>query len=184
MEHYKNLSLENIVYFCEIDLIEKTEKWKDVVGFEKKYLVSDLGRIKSFNKGNILILKQSRLTKQYCGVSLVYKTQKVHRLVAIAFIPNIENKPQVNHKNGIKQDNRLNNLEWATNSENQIHAFKNKMQNNRQGILHNLCKLTEKQVLEIRAINHKESYNSIGKRYGVNKSTISAIINRTNWKHI
>ena len=82
-----------------------------------------------------------------------------HRLVAICFIPNIENKPQVNHINGIKDDNRLVNLEWCTNSENQIHAIKNNLTNANTSENHHNSKLTNKEVLHARLIHKRGCSN-------------------------
>ena len=101
------------------------EIWKDIKEYEGLYQVSNLGRIKSLYFKNEKILK-GRLDKDGYILVRLYKNEKginkkVHRLVAEAFVP--ECKIQVNHKNGIRDDNRAENLEYVTASENQLHAF-------------------------------------------------------------
>ncbi len=110
------------------------EEWRDIPGFEG-YQVSSLGRIKSFKKYTQgYIMKQSNDKDGYKKVTLTKDgkeyTRRVHLLVAKAFIPNPQNKPIINHKNGIKYDNRVENLEWVTISENTQHAFDNKINKN------------------------------------------------------
>lgn len=118
---------------------EDKEKWRSIEGYEGLYLVSNMGKIKSvkpYTKGGIYSGKQRRETILKTGINgsgyfvvslykkLVKKTFILHRVVALTFIPNPENKPQVNHKNGNKLDNRVENLEWNTISENQKHSFR------------------------------------------------------------
>ncbi|MCI8618344.1 MAG: hypothetical protein HFJ60_08980 [Clostridia bacterium] len=107
------------------------EIWKDIEGYERGYQVSNLGRVRSFKYKNEKILKFNYDKQGYLLVHLclngVRRCKKVHRLVAQAFIENKNNKTYVNHKDGNKQNNNSNNLEWVTPSENNIHAFRTRL---------------------------------------------------------
>lgn len=101
------------------------EIWKDVP-FDNNYMASNLGKIYSKRSGKILQGDKTR--KGYIRVGLTGAKRKlVHDIIAITFIPNPENKPQVNHKDGNKKNNRVDNLEWNTQSENMRHALDNKL---------------------------------------------------------
>lgn len=107
------------------------ELWKFLVGYEGLYKISTLGHIMAMPKKrcqNAIILSQ-RLKKGYLHVRLSKEGKSrdlpMHRLIAMTFIPNPENKPCINHINGIKTDNRLENLEWVTIAENNAHARNN-----------------------------------------------------------
>lgn len=99
------------------------EIWKEIIGWEGKYSVSNLGRVMSIKNGNKILSAQS--TRWYPQVRLrrPNKQAKVHRLVADAFLPNPLNKKCVNHKDGNKHNNNADNLEWCSHSENTKHAY-------------------------------------------------------------
>lgn len=169
------------------------EIWKDVVGWEKSHKVSNLGNVKSkqrYTNGrhgitniNEKLLskstrKQPRSDRAEVMCSLCWfkqkKTYYISRLVAQAFIPNPENKSQVNHIDGNTLNNHVLNLEWVTPSENVIHAYKNGLTYAHKGEDNAMCKISNKTILTIKSLMNKGVLNGsqIAKLIGVNKHTI------------
>lgn len=170
--------------------MEKSEEiWKKINFLEDSgygtYYISNEGKIK--NK-KCYIRKFQTDKSGYYRVSFRNKERKtkqffVHRLVAITFIENPLNKPQVNHKDLDKKNNNVENLEWCNNSENIKHAYLNNILC-QKGSKNNSSKLKEKQVIEIYKMKGKLKQEDIGKIYGVARTTISQIMNKINWKHL
>lgn len=101
------------------------EIWKNIPDYEEKYQISNFGRVKSLPRNGTIktprIMSLSNDKNGYKLVTLCGVSKRVHRLVASAFIPNIHSKPHINHIDGDKGNNRVDNLEWATIKENNLH---------------------------------------------------------------
>lgn len=176
------------------------EIWKHIKGYEGLYLISNLGRVKSLprekltpkgtqcmSKEKFLKTNPSKMGYPVVMLSLNcdIKLHKLHRLIAIAFIPNIENKPFINHKDGNKLNNSLDNLEWCTAKENIQHAFDTGLRVSSKGENQGSSKLTAKNILEIRErLKNGEKQSAIARAYNVHKATIWGIKNNITWSHI
>lgn len=168
------------------------EIWLDVVGYEGFYQVSNLGRVKSFYRGKVHLLKYQLDSQGYVIVTLSkggkQKGCKVHVLVAQAFIPNPENKPFVNHIDGNKSNPHVSNLEWVTQSENMKHAFRIGLKKPAAGAKSGKSKLTEKDVRYIREHykkgSHQYGLKSLAKKFNVATVTISRIVKHRCYKDI
>lgn len=182
------------------------EIWKDVRGYEGLYQISSLGKVKRveriYTQFNALtardntklltemIMKPFEDEDGYLRIQLikdnVRKKHFVHRLVALNFIPNPENKPEVNHKEGNKQDNRVELLEWNTTSENQRHAIANKFYETAKGEKSGTAKLKEVEVREIHRLwkTGEVSQKYLSDIFGVASAAISRIVNGVRWRHI
>ncbi len=143
------------------------------------YIITRKGEI--INKHNGHIVKPQKNGKGYLRVSIGKKLMFVHRLVAEKYIPNPNNLPQVNHIDGNKLNNSVDNLEWVTNQENRNHALKNNLQP--IGEKCKWAKLTEKDVIYILQ-NMDISNKVLSEKFNVSHSTINDIKNGRTWKHL
>lgn len=168
------------------------EEWKDIDGYEGLYKVSNLGRVKSMNynkTGREKCLKSSD-RKGYDAVILSRNGNRVcksiHRLVLEAFTPNPNNKPQVNHIDGDKKNNNVNNLEWCTAKENTRHSFKNGLQNILRGSDVYNSRLSPNDILQMRSIyDHGWANQSeLADAYNISFQHAHKILRNKVWRHI
>ena len=158
------------------------EEWRDIIDYEGRYQVSNFGRVKSFYFKRQTILRANVFKKIYPSVSLnkngKAKSHSIHVLVALAFIPNPENKPYVNHEDNDHKNNCIWNLNWATPKENNNHAISLGVY--KFGSESPKALLTPEQVLEIRRLYVKSSRQfglpALAKQFNVAKTTIHRIV--------
>jgi len=167
------------------------EVWMRIPGYSL-YEASSLGRLKTFNwkgTGREAILKPA-LYRGYLKTMLKNDqgrthTVSVHKMVALAFLPKKETDTEINHINGVRHDNRVENLEWCSHSENLAHSFKIGLSSN-EGSKNPFSKLTESDVLQIRTKFKKRVYTRemLAKEFNVAPATIKDVVLRKSWNHV
>ena len=175
------------------------EEWREIKGYEGYYEVSNIGNIRSIeryvnSKNKSIAFKKAKSIKSskrgdYISVKLSReneeKTFSVHRLVALMFIPNPENKLEVNHIDGNKLNNFFSNLEWCTRSENEIHSYKNGLQSGRKGSKHHFTNLKEDDIIQMFLdLNKGLTRKEISIKYGLSYSNTCKILKGRTWGHI
>lgn len=180
--------------------MSKSEVWKDVAGYAGVYQVSNLGRVRSVYRtvkysdgrkyvyeGKIIKPTKNKNRGNYLYVTLSYNQKRVfkslHRLVAETFIKNVGDKPEVNHIDGDKGNNKVSNLEWVTSKENSEHAVKNGLLPSGQYSHHAV--FSNDQVRNMRK-EYKGGLRltDLAKRFRVNPSTMHSILNYRTYKNV
>lgn len=177
------------------------EQWKDIDGYEGIYAVSNLGRVKSLDRIVVYIDGRQHTYKEKILVQAIskvngayyvhlYKNQSrknmiVHRLVAKAFILNPENKAEVNHIDGNRSNNTVENLEWSTKIENMHHAFRTGLINN-TGTNHGVNVYSDEKILHVKELlqEGKLTQKQIAEVTGVKKGTVEQVAQGKTWKHL
>ena len=168
------------------------EKWMKY--YDTNYYVSNLGNIKSYYpttknwRNKVLTTSNRGYLRVSFNLDKKYTMKSVHRLVGELFIPNPNNLPQINHINGIKTDNRVENLEWTSVSENVKHSYDvlKRIRKGAKGELSGKSKLTQEIVDYVRQ-NYKPfssdfSLEKLGKQFGVASNTLSYVIHKKTWQ--
>ena len=163
------------------------EEWKWILGYEGRYEVSNMGRVRSFTRKNPIIMRVAKGTFGHSSVELwngreTNERRLVHRMVLEAFTGICPHGMECCHNNGIPSDNRIANLRWDTHDSNMKdrtrHGTSCAGERNPASIL------TESQVKEIKLLHATHTNVALGKMFGVRKSTISKIVTGKNWRQI
>jgi len=183
VEHHKQLNKKQYVPIVNF----KDEQWININGYED-YSISNYGRVRTFKRQDEL-LKQFDLKNGYKRVYLfkedVRRGMSVHRLVALHFIDNSENKPDVNHKDCDTSNNHKDNLEWCTKKENIVHAYANNRVKNQKGSDRHNAILTDEIVIDmLKRYKAGERMCDIAKMYNYSRGNFWSIIKNKSWKHI
>lgn len=176
------------------------EIWKDILNHEGYYQVSNYGRVRSVDRcvcdsrgrythltGKLLKLRECRAGYYYVGLHKngQYNNRYVHRLVGIAFVPNIDSKPEVNHKDGVRKNNNPNNLEWVTHSENALHSVRvlgNNQDNKGENCHFN--KYSEDLMRKVKYLKGKMRGCDVARKYNVDSGLVYNIWKNRKWKHL
>jgi hypothetical protein len=182
------------------------EIWEDIKGYEGRYQVSNMGRVKGlekvyfsgannkFRKVQPESILAGGMLRGYLGVLLYAdgggrkgrKTKTVHRLVANAFIENPLNCPEINHKDGNKLNNCVDNLEWVTSKQNTLHAIENNLRHPSRGTSHGSSKLNESCIRIIRKLYHNCGYTQqdIANVFQISRENIGWVVRNQSWTHV
>jgi len=150
---------------------------KDVVGFEDRFMVSEHGDL--ISKKTNKVLSQTPDENGY----LTHATKiggregknvllRMHRVVGEAFIPNPDNKPYINHDDGVKTNNHKPNLEWSTQQENIQHAYDTGLAKAVTGLKHGRVRMTAESLSVVRSLKGEESCRAVGERFGIHHTTV------------
>ncbi len=189
MGYYQNQNLEPLT--CEFEGVFYIEEWKPIIGYELRYEVSTFSRIRSIRNERFHysgVIKKLRLNRRGYPITRFGQTGKgaknlsVHTLCSKVFVPNPDNKPFVNHKDGINTNSFYKNFEWVTAKENSEHAVKNGLTKAPKGVDNGQSILTEEQVLGI--FNASGTHREVGLLYNIHQRNVSFIKNGWAWSHL
>lgn len=176
------------------------EDWRDVVGYEGSYMVSNVGNVRSvdriiisklgyerFVRGIDLALRVRNSGYVECKLCIndIRKNLSVHRLVAKAFVPNPNGYKIVNHIDAVKTNNSCLNLEWCTSLQNNLHSISLGLNPSGRGERNYGNKLPTESILNIRSLyKNGEKQSDLAEKFNISKSNIDKIVNRRTWKHL
>jgi hypothetical protein len=161
------------------------EIWKEIPNSGGIYLISSQGNVLNTSTNHQLAINFDRYPQVSIRLNGVSKSVRIHRMLAMLFIPNPENKPEVNHKNGNKHDFSIGNLEWCSRSENKIHAYKTGLHIPNHGSLNGHARLSINDVERIRQEYSSGDYGTLkalGSKFGISESHTHEIVKHKKWK--